>query len=179
MNLRQIAAFAAALLFVATSAFAQQPKRPLLVALQHPAAPASAPAPAASQTADSDAETKAIREVLTRSAEAWNRADLETYVQAYWKSPDTTFVGGARLTRGYENILAVYKQGYLSPGHEMGKLDYPDITPQFLCSDTALVRGKWHLRLSTGKEPHGIFTLIMKKFPEGWRIIHDHSSVGE
>lgn len=174
MTLRQITAFATAFLLLATSAFAQMSPQPKGVAFQQ-----SAPASASSQPTDPDSEIKAIREVLAESAAAWNRGDLETYMKAYWNSPDTTFAGGARLTRGYQSTLTVYKQGYQSPGHEMGKLDYPDIAPQFLCADTALVRGLWHLRLSTGKEPHGIFTLIMKKFPEGWRIIHDHSSVGE
>ena len=114
-----------------------------------------------------------------KSADAWNRGDLETYMQAYWNSPETTFAGGARLTTGYAQTLEQYKKGYTGPGKEMGKLDYPDITPQFLCADTALVRGRWHLKMTSGKEPHGVFSLIMKKLPEGWRIIHDHSSAGE
>lgn len=179
MTARHTSAFATALLLLATAAFAQTPHSPTRVAFQQPAQQPTATAPASAQPADPDAETKAIRDVLTRSAEAWNRGDLETYMKAYWNSPETTFAGGARITRGYDQTLAVYKQGYQSPGHEMGKLDYPDITPQFLCADTALVRGKWHLRMTTGKEPHGVFSLLMKKFPEGWRIIHDHSSVGE
>ena len=29
-----------------------------------------------------------------------------------------------------------------------------------------------------GKQPHGVFTLIFRKFPEGWRIVHDHTCSG-
>ena len=177
---------ALSVLLLAATVFAQTAPAKPKAALQPPSSPQAATPPTGpakpadcATPADPEQETKAIRDALTKSAEAWNRGDLATYMQAYWNSPETTFAGGATITRGYDNTLAAYKKGYQAPGKEMGKLDYPDISPQFLCADTALVRGKWHLKLSTGKEPHGVFTLIMKKFPEGWRIIHDHSSVGE
>ena len=42
--------------------------------------------------------------------------------------------------------------------------------------DAAVVRGRWHLTMSDGKTPHGLFTLVFRKFSDGWRIVHDHSS---
>ncbi|HWR36604.1 MAG TPA: nuclear transport factor 2 family protein [Clostridia bacterium] len=127
-------------------------------------------------TTQADAqEQQAIRNALNSSTAEWNKGSLEGYMEIYWNSPDVTFGGGASFTKGYQQILDHYRRIYQSPGREMGKLDFPEINVNFLSADTALVRGRWHLRLTT-REPHGVFTLIMRKFPEGWKIIHDHSS---
>ena len=42
----------------------------------------------------------AIRAVLDAQAAAWNRGDLEGYMDGYDRSPDTEFVGGDTVTRG-------------------------------------------------------------------------------
>ena len=44
-----------------------------------------------------------------------------------------------------------------------------------LGSDAALVLGHWHLKREKD-EIGGVFTLVVQRFPEGWRIIHDHTS---
>jgi hypothetical protein len=41
--------------------------------------------------------------------------------------------------------------------------------------EAALARGRWQLIRSKDK-PGGVFTLIFRKLPEGWRIVHDHTS---
>ena len=76
----------------------------------------------------------------------------------------------------FQAALDRYKRNYQAPGREMGQLDYRDVRVDILCADTAFVRGFWHLAQSGGKEPHGVFTLLMRKLPEGWKIVHDHSS---
>jgi ketosteroid isomerase-like protein len=48
-----------------------------------------------------------------------------------------------------------------------------------LGQESAFVRGAWKLTMSDGKTPHGLFTLIFRKFPDGWKIIHDHTSAAE
>jgi ketosteroid isomerase-like protein len=118
----------------------------------------------------------AIRKVLDDQAAAWNRGDLNGYMAGYWHSPDLTFFGGDSITKGWEPTLERYKSRYQSGGREMGKLDFSEVSVAMLGSDAALVRGRWHLKMSDGKEPKGVFTLIMKRMPEGWRIVHDHSS---
>jgi beta-aspartyl-peptidase (threonine type) len=60
----------------------------------------------------------------------------------------------------------------------MGYLDFPGMRVVMLGPDAALATGKFHLKMKSGKEPSGRFTVILKKFPEGWRIIHDHSCAG-
>jgi ketosteroid isomerase-like protein len=129
-----------------------------------------------SQTANVDAEKAAVRKVLDDQVSAWNRGDLEGFMAGYWKSPDLTFYGGAKITKGWQETLDRYIKGYKSGGREMGQLDFAGLDVQILCADTAFLRGQFHLVMKDGKQPHGVFTLLMKKFPEGWRIVHDHSS---
>jgi uncharacterized protein (TIGR02246 family) len=124
------------------------------------------------QTADSTA----IRQVLDQQQAAWNRHDLEAFMSGYWNSPDLTFFSGAHESKGWQAALDRYKKNYQGPGHEMGKLEFTNLQIEMLSADSAFVRGEFHLTMSDGKTPHGLFTLIFKKLPEGWRIVHDHSS---
>ncbi len=121
-------------------------------------------------------DESAIRQVLDRQTEAWNKGDLEGYMQGYRKSPDLTFYSGGTITSGWEATLARYRKRYQSEGKEMGRLDFPEEAIDLLGPDAALVRGRWRLALSGGKEMSGLTTVILKRLPEGWRIVHDHSS---
>jgi len=125
----------------------------------------------------SDARTD-IRHVLDEQVAAWNRGDLPGYMQGYWHSPDLTFFSGGTVTHGWEPTLERYKKRYQGEGHEMGKLDFSELSIEMLGSDGAFVRGHWHLKMTDGKEPQGLFTVIFRRTADGWRIIHDHSSSG-
>lgn len=120
--------------------------------------------------------TSAVEEVLQRQVEAWNRHDLEGFMRGYWNSPDLTFFSDSIRTSGWQPTLERYRRRYQSEGREMGKLDFSNLTVQSLGSDAAFVRGAWHLTMPDGKTPHGVFTLIFRKFPDGWKIVHDHTS---
>ena len=126
-------------------------------------------------SAQSSPETDA-RTLLQSQQSAWNRHDLEGFMASYWKSDDLTFFSGGNITRGWQPTLDRYRQHYQSPGTEMGKLEFRDLRLEMLGQDAAFARGEYWLTLSTGKTPHGIFTLILRRFPEGWRIVHDHTS---
>ena len=128
--------------------------------------------------AGGNADERAVRQVLDRQTEAWNRGDLEGYMQGYWKSPALTFYSGGTITIGWEPTLARYRKRYQSEGKEMGKLDFPEETIELLGPDAAVSRGRWHLVLPGGKEMGGLYTVILRRLPEGWRIVHDHSSAG-
>jgi ketosteroid isomerase-like protein len=117
-----------------------------------------------------------INSVLQQQVAAWNRHDLEAFMAGYWKSPDLTFFSGATATQGWEPTLERYRQRYQSNGAAMGKLEFSDLNIDRLCPDAAFVRGHWQLTMPDGKHPHGLFTLVFRKFPDGWRIVHDHSS---
>ena len=121
-----------------------------------------------------------IKHVLVSQVEAWNHGKLEGFMQGYWHSPDLTFFSGATETRGWEPTLARYRQRYQAEGKEMGKLEFQKLNIDLLGRRSAVVTGEWHLTMSDGKQPHGLFTLIFKRIPpEGWRIVHDHTSAAE
>lgn len=117
----------------------------------------------------------AIRAVMDAQVAAWNHHDLEGFMAGYWKSPDLTFFSGATETQGWEPTLERYRRSYQAEGHAMGTLSFSDLQIQILAPDAAFVRGKFQLVMPDGKQPHGVFTLIFRKFPEGWRIVHDHT----
>jgi ketosteroid isomerase-like protein len=117
-----------------------------------------------------------IQLVLSRQQDSWNRGNLEDFMAGYWNSPDLTFFSGGHESKGWQAALDRYKKSYQSTGHEMGKLEFANLRIEMLGRDAAFVRGEFHLTMSDGKTPHGLFTLIFKKFPEGWKIIHDHSA---
>jgi uncharacterized protein (TIGR02246 family) len=132
---------------------------------------------AAAQTAPTSANaTTAITSILHAQQDAWNRHDLEAFMSGYWNSPDLTFFSGGHENRGWQQALDHYRATYTSLGHDMGKLEFANLRVELLGPDAAFVRGEYHLTMPDGKTPHGLFTLIFRKFPDGWKIIHDHSS---
>jgi ketosteroid isomerase-like protein len=132
------------------------------------------------QTASSAKGPKAAIELVLRSQEeAWNRHDLESFMAGYWNSPELTFFSGAKENHGWQSTIERYRATYASPGHEMGKLEFSGLRIERLAEDAAFVRGALQLTMSDGKTPHGLFTLIFRKFPEGWKIVHDHTSAAE
>jgi beta-aspartyl-peptidase (threonine type) len=122
-----------------------------------------------------DAADKAVRQVINDQQTAWNKGDLEGFMAGYWKSPDLTFYSGKDKTRGWQATMERYVKKYRADGKEMGKLTFSELEVEVLGPDAALVRGRWQLELSKDK-PGGLFTLLFKRFPEGWRIVHDHTS---
>jgi len=130
----------------------------------------------AGQTGNQSRQEAAIRNVLQTQVESWNRHDLEGFMAGYWNSPALTFFSGASEAQGWEATLERYRQKYQTGDAEMGKLEMTDIRVEMLAPQAAFVRGKFRLTLSNGRQPHGVFTLIFREFPEGWHIIHDHSS---
>jgi ketosteroid isomerase-like protein len=121
----------------------------------------------------------AVAHVLRAQQDAWNRHDLDVFMQGYWNSPELTFFSGGQEQHGWQATLDRYRAKYASPGHEMGKLEFSNLRIELLGKDAAFVRGEWHLTMSDGKAPHGLFTLVFRKFPDGWKIVHDHTSAAE
>lgn len=131
--------------------------------------------PAAAQSS-ADSAKAAVQHVLERQQNAWNRHDLDSFMTGYWNSPDLTFFSGAKRMSGWQATIERYRQTYQSGGREMGKLEFSDLNIQTLSADSAFVRGSWHLTMPDGKTPHGLFTLIFRRFADGWKIVHDHTS---
>ncbi len=115
-----------------------------------------------------------IRKVMTDQAAAWNRGDIVAFMQGYWNSPQLVFVSGTNVTRGWQPTVDRYKKSYDSR-EKMGSLTFSDLEIEVLSKDAAVVLGSWSLQRAADK-PGGKFTLIFRKFKDGWRIIHDHTS---
>jgi uncharacterized protein (TIGR02246 family) len=120
---------------------------------------------------------KAIGQILTDQQTAWNRGDVDAFLQGYWHCSELTFSGSSGIARGWEGVRARYKKAYPDRA-AMGHLDFSSLEYRFLGPDAALVLGNWHLARETG-DIGGVFSLVWQRFPEGWRIIHDHTSVVE
>ncbi len=134
---------------------------------------ASGPRPFANP--DSQAANRGkIEAALNDQQAAWNRGDVDTFVETYWHSPDLTFAGSSGIVRGYDGVLARYKKTY-ADREAMGQLQFSGLEFYFLGPDAALVLGHWHLTRSQG-DIGGVFSLVWQRFPDGWRIIHDHTS---
>ena len=116
----------------------------------------------------------AVRAVLEAQREAWNRGDIEAYMDGYARSDETVFVSGDNVTRGWQTVLDRYKKVYNSR-EKMGTLTFSDLEITLLSNDAAVCLGRWHLQRAND-EPHGRFTLILRRTKNGWRIVHDHTS---
>lgn len=122
----------------------------------------------------SEADRAAITSVLSEQQAAWNRADVKSFMQGYWNSPELTFAGSSGITRGWEPVLERYRKQY--PGQAaMGHLEFSALEMRSVGPDAALVLGRWHLTRNAG-DLGGVFSLVFLRFPEGWRIVHDHTS---
>jgi len=114
-----------------------------------------------------------IRTVMDKQAVDWNRGDIPAFMEGYWKSDKLVFVG-SQVTRGWQPTLDRYKKSYPDRA-AMGTLTFSDLEITVVSKDAAVVLGSWSLQREKDK-PGGKFTLIFRKFKEGWRIIHDHTS---
>jgi ketosteroid isomerase-like protein len=120
---------------------------------------------------------QAIRGVLDTQAAAWNRGDLEAFMAGYWKSPDLKFLSGKDIAAGWEATLKRYRDKYQGEGREMGQLTFSDVEVKACGANDAWVRGRWKL-VKSKETVEGLYTLIFRRLPEGWRIVHDHTSAG-
>ena len=120
-------------------------------------------------------DESAIREVLARQQEAWNRGDVDAFMQGYERSEALVFTSGGVIHRGWEATLARYRKSYPDRA-AMGRLRFSDLEIRLLGGSAAAVLGRWELQRA-GDRPHGIFTLVFRKTSGGWKIVHDHTSV--
>jgi len=132
--------------------------------------------PVLSQSVD---PKSAIERVLRTQQDAWNHHELDAFMTGYWNSPDLTFFSGAKESKGWQATIDRYRATYTRAGKEMGHLEFSDLRVEPLGPEAAFVRGVWQLTMSDGKTPRGRFTLIFRKFSDGWKIIHDHTSAAD
>lgn len=153
--------------------------------------PAASLARTPAQNPSTASPSVAIQQVLENQVAAWNRGNLEEFMQGYWNSPDLVFTSGGNVRRGWQATLDQYKKNY-SNRELMGTLSFSDLEIHLWGEppggdarqvNAAWVLGRWRLQREKD-EPHGIFTLIFRKFPPAkglhtpvWKIVHDHTSL--
>jgi len=129
---------------------------------------------APAQSSASAETDSALRSLLQMQVDAWNRGDISAFMEGYWKSDATAFVSSSGVSRGWQTLLDRYRRSYPNRA-AMGQLQFSDLEITPLGPDAALILGRWQLVHETDR-PGGVFTLIARRFPDGWRIIHDHTS---
>jgi ketosteroid isomerase-like protein len=125
---------------------------------------------AASQKSQIEKELIRIHDLQRK---AWNEGNIEGFMAHYWKSPKMTYQSGDTRLMGWDALLDRYKKVY--PEGNMGTLEFSDLIINVLSEGSAYVLGKWKLKTETWTK-QGLFTTILKKMEDGWKIIHDHSS---
>lgn len=119
-------------------------------------------------------DKKAIVNLLENQRLAWNRGDLEAYMQGYWHSDSLLFVGKSGPKYGWQTTLDNYKKGYPDKA-AMGQLGFDILKVQLLDKTNAFVLGAWHLKREQDA-PGGYFTLLLRKIKGEWKVVADHSS---
>jgi ketosteroid isomerase-like protein len=145
----------------------------LAFALAMFAACAASP-PRVAQLAPTD--RAAIAGVLDRQVAAWNRGDLAAYMEGYARTPALVFTSGGNVRRGWQEAFDHYQARYATDPKAMGTLAFQIDSIDPVGAGGAVVLGRWELT-GTARAGRGVFTLVVERRPEGWRIIHDHTSL--
>jgi uncharacterized protein (TIGR02246 family) len=129
-------------------------------------------------------DEKAIRGVLDAQGKAWNKGDLDGFMAGYWNDEALTFISGGDILKGWKATKERYEKRYKADGKEMGALTFSELHVEAFGPAAAMVRGKFELTFEKEADPakkaaRGRFTLILRKFPDGWKIVHDHTSAEE
>ena len=129
-----------------------------------------------------EADRRELAALLDRQQQAWNRGDLPGYMEGYARNPELVFTSGAKIRRGWEETMAAYQKRYGGGGGgsagaraAMGRLAFEVLGVQPVGSDGAVVLGRWRLT-ETPQAGSGVFSVVAERRPEGWRIVHDHTS---
>ena len=117
-----------------------------------------------------------VRAAIQEQADAWNAGDLDRFMDTY--ADDVTFYSPTGVELGREALAARYRKRYQSEGKEMGKLTFSDLEVIPLDGDAVLARGHWKVEMKR-EAPNGLFTILLRKGPDGWKIVHDHTSASE
>ena len=122
----------------------------------------------------SAADAAAIRAVLNAQVEAWNAGSVRDFMEGYAQTDSLRFASGGTVRTGWQPTLDGYLRGYPDAA-SMGTLRFDSLDVQVLGPEWAVVFGRWRLDRAEDT-PNGLFTLLFHQRPEGWRIVHDHTS---
>jgi len=140
-------------------------------------------APAWSQNPASERVKTEVTRSLQDGVEAWNAGDLDRFMTGYVRTNELTFTAGGRVVRGYDALQQRYQTTYGNSKASMGQLRFEKIEVWELGPNFALALGEWILLLppkapnsGLGEQVRGIFSLVLERTGDGWKILHDHTS---
>ena len=123
---------------------------------------------------DSVRATFDLEDILNEQVDAWNRGDIEGFMDYYWRSEDLEFISGDTLHRGWQATLERYKRKY--PTKEaMGRLDFDDLRVTAMSEDEAEATGRWRVRAGR-RTSSGGFELKFRRIEKRWLIVRDHTT---
>lgn len=122
------------------------------------------------------AATEEAMAMLKAQEAAWNRGDLAGFLSAYEMNDAITFFSDDKVTKGWVAINDRYTNSYGQKPNLMGKLSFTELAGEAFNANTVQIRGRWTVTESA-KAGTGLFTILVKKTGDGWRVVHDHTSV--
>lgn len=123
------------------------------------------------------ADEAAVKKVLDDQAAAWNKGDLDGFMAGYWKDDGLAFTSNGKETGGWQATKDRFEKKYGTNRKGMGQLSFGEFKFEGLSPNAATVRGRFTLVWDAKPKPAtGLFTLVLRKFPDGWKITHDHTS---
>ncbi len=131
----------------------------------------------APQAGRGERDVAAVRAVIESQQAAWNRGDVEAFMEGYAREDATTFVSGDAVVRGWQTVLERYQKTYDSRAR-MGTLTFSELEIKPLSEFYIMAVGRFQLAREADN-PRGRFTLIFRRTNAGWRIVHDHTSSAE
>jgi ketosteroid isomerase-like protein len=148
----------------------------LLVAIAVPAAHAQDNPDTTSPLHTATRQELDVIKVLLAQEAAWNHGDIDGFAKAYKDSPDTLFLS-RQVNRGYAGLVEQYHRDYPSRA-AMGTLSFSQLEVHGLDDKFAVCIGKYELDRGKkdGGHAEGLFSLVLEKTDQGWKIIVDHTT---
>ena len=131
-----------------------------------------------SQGCASHNSERMIRDRLNAQAAAWNRCDLEGFMDGYWRSDELVFEsvgkdGESSITRGWQPTLDRYKKRYDTP-EKIGRLAFSGLDVKMTGGDSAIVNGRYE-GLQKEARLTGSFVLDMRRIDGKWYVTRDRT----
>lgn len=172
---RSLAALALSVVLAAgSSACAQSVGGDEVIRTARTEAPVAATPPVVVPTT---AETfDAVSNTLDAAAEAWSSGDVDAVMATYVADePLLVFLGDTPI-KGPDAVRAALEARAAQPGG-LGQMTYEWFETLQFDVNTTVVSGRVVMRRG-GKTHRGLFTRVLRRTEDGWRIVHDQLAWG-
>ena len=116
-----------------------------------------------------------IAAMMGRSAAAWNRGDLDAFVDDYEEGAATSYIGRSGTLHGRTAIRGAYAPRFAA-GVPRDSLSFEGLEVDVLGPDVVNAIAFYVLRRGGRVTARGPTSLVLRRRGGRWRIVHDHSS---